>query len=113
MRLTPARAGVFDMETAGIRPGLVAARDDTLATVPSTRATHRADIDGLRAIAVAIVVAFHCGLPWVSGGFVGVDVFFVISGYLIGGIIYEDAAKKRFSYANFYTRRIRRIAPAL
>jgi len=100
-------------QTTGIQPGLVAPRDDTVATVPSARATHRPDIDGLRAIAVAIVVAFHCGLPWLSGGFVGVDVFFVISGYLIGGIIYEDAVKKRFSYANFYARRIRRIAPAL
>ena len=80
---------------------------------PARRVAHRADIDGLRAIAVAIVVGFHCGIPWLPGGFVGVDVFFVISGFLIGGILYDEAVTGRFSYATFYARRIRRIAPAL
>ena len=77
------------------------------------RAEYRADIDGLRAIAVTGVVFFHAGLFPVASGFVGVDVFFVISGYLIGGIIVRDAAVRRFSFLRFYARRARRILPAL
>jgi len=73
----------------------------------------RPDIDGLRAIAVLSVLLFHAGLSTFSGGFVGVDVFFVISGYLITGIIVEDCRKSRFSFVTFYTKRIRRIFPAL
>jgi peptidoglycan/LPS O-acetylase OafA/YrhL len=94
-------------------PGLTAAPAGTRALDPAQRVAHRADIDGLRAIAVAIVVGFHCGIPWLPGGFVGVDVFFVISGFLIGGILYDEATTGRFSYGKFYARRIRRIAPAL
>jgi peptidoglycan/LPS O-acetylase OafA/YrhL len=75
--------------------------------------TYRPDIDGLRAIAVLSVLFFHAGLPPFTGGFVGVDIFFVISGYLITGIILADIGKARFSIANFYERRIRRIFPAL
>lgn len=74
---------------------------------------YRSDIDGLRAVAILLVVFFHSGVTFFSGGFIGVDVFFVISGYLIGGIINKEVTEGRFSYSNFYTRRIKRIAPAL
>jgi peptidoglycan/LPS O-acetylase OafA/YrhL len=74
---------------------------------------YRADIDGLRALAVLPVVWFHSGLPGLPGGFAGVDVFFVISGYLIAGIIARDLAAGSFGFAGFYQRRMRRIAPAL
>lgn len=74
---------------------------------------YRADIDGLRAFAVLGVLLFHAGYSAFAGGFVGVDVFFVISGYLISGGILEDVKSGRFSYAGFYTRRARRILPAL
>ena len=74
---------------------------------------YRADIDGLRALAVTAVVLFHAGVPGFGSGFVGVDIFFVISGYLIGGIIAREAGQGRFSFAGFYARRARRILPAL
>jgi peptidoglycan/LPS O-acetylase OafA/YrhL len=74
---------------------------------------YRKDIDGLRAVAVLAVVFFHGRLPGFSGGFVGVDVFFVISGFLITGLIAEDCKAGRFSFATFYFRRVRRILPAL
>ena len=75
--------------------------------------TYRSDIDGLRAIAVVSVVLFHAGLQGFGGGFVGVDIFFVISGFLITSILMEDLQTGRFSIARFYERRIRRIFPAL
>ena len=74
---------------------------------------YRAEIDGLRALAVLPVILFHAGFELFSGGFVGVDVFFVISGYLITTILIEDIENKRFSIVNFYERRARRILPAL
>jgi len=74
---------------------------------------YRADIDGLRALAIVPVVLFHTGIPGFSGGFVGVDVFFVISGYLITSIIEREIRDGRFSIARFYERRVRRILPAL
>ena len=74
---------------------------------------YRADIDGLRAVAILLVVLFHSGVTSLQGGFIGVDLFFVISGFLIGGIISREIAEKRFSFYQFYLRRIRRIAPAL
>lgn len=74
---------------------------------------YQPDIDGLRAIAVLTVILFHAGFASFSGGFIGVDVFFVISGYLITGIILADAAAGRFTIGNFYERRVRRILPAL
>ncbi|WP_050043961.1 acyltransferase [Bradyrhizobium sp. LTSPM299] len=74
---------------------------------------YRADIDGLRAVAVVLVVAFHAFPDVVRGGFIGVDVFFVISGYLITGIILADLEASKFTFRGFYTRRARRIVPAL
>lgn len=74
---------------------------------------YRRDIDGLRAFAVLPVVLAHAGVPGFAGGFVGVDVFFVISGYLITGILLREFREKRFSLATFYERRARRILPAL
>src|SRR5258705_1240502 len=74
---------------------------------------YRPDIDGLRAVAVLAVILFHAGIPAASGGFVGVDVFFVISGFLIASILKRDFERHRFSVGGFYERRIRRIFPAL
>ena len=78
-----------------------------------TKLTYRAEIDGLRALAVVPVILFHAGYETFSGGFVGVDVFFVISGYLITSILVADIERGRFSLAAFYERRARRILPAL
>lgn len=78
-----------------------------------SRPRYRADVDGLRAIAILSVVLYHARLPLFDGGFVGVDVFFVISGYLIGGIVYRDVSRGRYSFGTFYVRRARRILPAL
>ena len=77
------------------------------------KTAYRADIDGLRAVAVLSVVFFHAEFPWASGGFSGVDVFFVISGYLITGIVRRELDASTFSFARFYERRARRILPAL
>jgi peptidoglycan/LPS O-acetylase OafA/YrhL len=74
---------------------------------------YRPDIDGLRAIAVMLVVNFHAFPEAVPGGFIGVDIFFVISGFLITGIIARELDQQRFSLLGFYNRRIRRIFPAL
>jgi peptidoglycan/LPS O-acetylase OafA/YrhL len=74
---------------------------------------YRADIDGLRGIAVLAVLLFHCGIPGVTGGYVGVDVFFVISGYVIASTLLRDLKTGQFSIRRFYERRIRRIFPAL
>lgn len=74
---------------------------------------YRPDIDGLRAIAVLAVVAFHTYPVHMSGGFIGVDVFFVISGYLISSIIFKHLDQGNFSFRDFYAKRIRRIFPAL
>ncbi|MCZ4316330.1 acyltransferase family protein [Comamonadaceae bacterium G21597-S1] len=74
---------------------------------------YRPEIDGLRCIAVLAVILFHAGFTPFSGGFIGVDIFFVISGYLITRIIQTEIAQQRFSFARFYERRVRRIFPAL
>ncbi len=74
---------------------------------------YRADIDGLRAFAVLSVVIFHAFPSLIPGGFVGVDVFFVISGFLISGILFKEIESGKFSFASFYARRIKRIFPAL
>lgn len=78
-----------------------------------TTLAYRRDIDGLRAIAVIAVVLFHFGVPGFTGGFIGVDVFFVISGYLITSIIWRERQSNRFSFVDFWARRARRILPAL
>ncbi len=74
---------------------------------------YRSEIDGLRAIAVLPVILFHAGIGFLSGGYVGVDIFFVISGFLITTIILSELQKASFSLADFYERRARRILPAL
>jgi len=74
---------------------------------------YRSDIDGLRAVAVLSVLAYHVGFAWIPGGYVGVDIFFVISGYLISAIIQNEISSGRFSLTGFYARRICRIVPAL
>jgi peptidoglycan/LPS O-acetylase OafA/YrhL len=78
-----------------------------------THPKYRADIDGLRALAVLSVVGYHAAPSWVKGGFIGVDIFFVISGFLISTIIFENIQRNSFSFIEFYSRRIRRIFPAL
>lgn len=78
----------------------------------STKFGYRADIDGLRAIAVLAVVIFHIDPDWLPGGFVGVDMFFVISGFLITGIILRQSETGTFSFKEFYRRRVLRILPA-
>lgn len=74
---------------------------------------YRPDIDGLRAVAILSVVAFHAFPDALAGGFIGVDIFFVISGFLISGILFSELDDDAFSYLRFYIRRIRRIFPAL
>lgn len=74
---------------------------------------YRPEIDGLRSIGVLMVIFYHAGFKWVPGGFVGVDIFFVISGYLITKIIFPEIIEGRFRFLRFYERRARRIFPAL
>ena len=93
----------------GVPPG-----DHQIKAPPAiATARYRSEIDGLRALAVLPVILFHAGFRAFSGGFIGVDIFFVISGYLITGIIGNDLENKRFSLRRFYERRVRRILPAL
>jgi peptidoglycan/LPS O-acetylase OafA/YrhL len=75
--------------------------------------TYRPDLDGIRALAILSVVLYHAGLPCLPGGFTGVDIFFVLSGYLIGGHIYAELCTGTFSFVSFYQRRAKRILPAL
>lgn len=88
-------------------------RHHTSTPTIATKVDYRREIDGLRAIAVLPVIFFHAGLSAFSGGFVGVDIFFVISGYLISSIIIQEISDGSFSIARFYERRARRILPAL
>jgi len=74
---------------------------------------YRGDIDGMRAIAILSVVVFHMSQDLLPGGYLGVDIFFVISGYLITKILWNEAYTDRFSLVGFYERRLRRIGPAL
>src|SRR6185295_3532939 len=83
------------------------------ASVAAGPLPYRADIDGLRAVAVLAVLGFHAFPEIFPGGFVGVDVFFVISGFLITGIILKELQRSTFTLAGFYSRRARRILPAL
>lgn len=75
--------------------------------------SYRPDLDGLRAVAVLAVVGFHAFPTWITGGFIGVDIFFVISGFLISTILLNSLAAGRFSILDFYSRRVKRIFPAL
>jgi peptidoglycan/LPS O-acetylase OafA/YrhL len=79
----------------------------------SPHGRYRPDIDGLRAVAILAVLGYHYFPRYFPGGFVGVDIFFVISGFLISGIILDDLAENKFSFLNFYARRVRRLFPAL
>ena len=74
---------------------------------------HRAEIDGLRGIAVSAVVISHTGIGVLTGGFFGVDVFFVLSGFLITQILFKDLENRNFKFRHFYLRRTLRILPAL
>src|SRR5437867_4233690 len=93
---------------------------DTCRTLPGVRTGggHRSDylpaLDGLRALAVAAVIAYHLGLPWARGGYLGVDLFFVLSGFLITGLLFaEREGTGRVELGAFYARRARRLLPAL
>lgn len=90
-------------------PVSAAARADRVASPPSG---FRSDVQGLRTVAVAAVVIFHASPALLPGGFVGVDVFFVISGYLITSHLIRQLSKRQFSFADFYARRVRRLVPA-
>ncbi|WP_172449620.1 acyltransferase family protein [Porphyrobacter sp. HT-58-2] len=85
----------------------------TFAGAPEPVRHHRPDIEGLRAVAVIAVLLFHLGIDTASGGFVGVDVFFVISGFLIGGIVVREAVAGHFRLADYLVRRVRRIVPVM
>ena len=99
------------MTVALTEPAAVeAAREDVRSPA---RTKYRPDVDGLRAVAIISVLLFHGGVSVLSGGYVGVDVFFVISGFVITTKLLEEIDEGKFSVANFYTRRIRRILPAL
>ncbi|MDR6380069.1 acyltransferase family protein [Paraburkholderia caribensis] len=104
------------MEDFGLRAAEFTGRSAAHANTNSTDhsdVSYRPDIDGLRAIAVLSVVAFHAFPDVLKGGFIGVDVFFVISGFLISKIIFGSLEHDRFSILDFYSRRVRRIFPAL
>ena len=78
------------------------------------RLGYRGDIEGLRAVAILLVIADHAGVPWLTGGFVGVDVFFVLSGYLITGLLLQEIRETGgLRLWKFYVRRLRRLLPAL
>lgn len=78
------------------------------------RLGYRSDVEGLRAVAILLVVAVHAGVPWLTGGFVGVDIFFVLSGFLITGLLVQEITSTgRLRFIDFYVRRLRRLLPAL
>ena len=84
------------------------------APAPHRRLPFRPDIEGLRAVAILLVVAAHANVPWLPGGFVGVDVFYVLSGYLITGLLLQEVrATQTINFADFYARRFRRLMPGL
>src|SRR5450432_2251921 len=92
----------------------VATTDINSSTRVADKHSHyRPDVDGLRAVAILSVVFFHAFPGTLPGGFVGVDIFFVISGFLISQIILSELSDSKFSFARFYSRRVRRIFPSL
>jgi peptidoglycan/LPS O-acetylase OafA/YrhL len=96
-----------------IEPSSVVETPKAATPAAATHLPYRPDIDGLRAVAVLSVVLFHAFPPLLPGGFIGVDVFFVISGFLISGILLRELQQDRFSIAGFYVRRVKRIFPSL
>jgi peptidoglycan/LPS O-acetylase OafA/YrhL len=86
---------------------------DGRGTADSHQTAYRPDLDGLRAVAVLSVIAYHLSKSALPGGYLGVDIFFVLSGFLITNVIWREAANRNFSIARFYERRVRRILPAL
>ena len=107
--ITPPHPGIVTSMTFSVSENSVS----PVARTAPAHLEYRPDIDGLRAIAVLAVVCFHVAPKRIVGGFVGVDIFFVISGYLISSIILSGLNSGKFSYREFYIRRIRRIFPAL
>ena len=99
--------------TGNYHPEHLASERPVLSHSRLTLPKYRPDIDGLRAIAVLSVIGFHTFPDWIKGGFVGVDVFFAISGYLISSIVFSSLDRGRFSFTEFYSRRVKRIFPAL
>jgi len=107
---------VMDVARAGVHGGLCIRPhlpNRSMHDAPRSAAGYRPDIDGLRGLAILAVILFHAGVRGCGGGFVGVDVFFVISGYLIATQILRDLDAGTFSLVQFWTRRARRIVPAL
>src|SRR5215467_13888460 len=92
-----------------IRPGVIRAHEISMAT----QLSYQPSIDGLRALAVLAVVLYHADVLSMRAGYLGVDIFFVISGFLISRIIIAEFAAGRFTLVGFYERRVRRIIPAL
>ena len=79
-----------------------------------TRSDYRSDIDGLRAVAVSVVIVYHMDKSWIPGGFTGVDIFFVISGFVVSGSLLREQAPSALDlFGGFYSRRVKRLAPAL
>ena len=107
------RASTLNPATVSAPIDAVQACEDAVRTPGQTRHTYRPDVDGLRAVAVGTVVVCHYFPARLPGGFVGVDIFFVISGYLISGILSRGVEAGTFSYASFYSKRARRIFPAM
>jgi peptidoglycan/LPS O-acetylase OafA/YrhL len=105
-------AGLATVHRASIKELMFNPPRDSFTGVPSTM-KYRPDIDGLRAVAVLPVLFYHAGVPGFPGGFVGVDIFFVISGFVITARLKEDLVRSTFSILDFYERRVRRIFPAL
>src|SRR5215831_17677026 len=105
-------AGGGRSSTALADPPRLLPSGDEAGSAPGDRA-FRPDVEGLRAIAILLVVLYHAGLNWLPGGYVGVDVFFVVSGYVITGVLLrERASTDSTSLLGFYARRCRRILPA-
>src|SRR5690606_23266838 len=103
-----------DRTTRGTHEETMAGSDSRLATgLAKHTAAFRPDIEGLRAVAIGLVLVYHSGITFVPGGFVGVDVFFVISGFLITGLLVREVERTgRVSLSQFWARRAKRLLPA-